>query len=88
MNSDVKVFKLQSLWLYVKRQDPFVAATQKSFINTVQCNTVSDTQRSRRGPGMSTSGCFARKIKETNVEFLLKLRIFDIINFDIYEVVY
>ena len=33
----------------------------KSFINMVQCNTGSDTQQSRRGPGMSTSGCFAGK---------------------------
>ena len=32
--------------------------TLKSFINIVQCKTVSDTQQSRCGPGMSTSGCF------------------------------
>ena len=45
----------------------------------VRYSMISDITRSRRGPGILTSGWIARKTKKTKVKFLLKLHTFDIL---------
>ena len=61
---------LQRKGLQVSAGKTFIG-TLKFVINTVSCNTESDTQWSLRGPGMSTSGFFTRKRKQNKVELSL-----------------
>ena len=48
-------------------------STLKSFINTVQCKTISDTQRSHRGPGSRHLVYMHRKENKTNSNYFFEI---------------